>query len=77
MTEENNLEIAVYYNYPRLHSRRSYSAVRAIEVELLRESSVYEYTLEYVTTYLPEESLENRMRVLYTIYTSPSSYGMF
>jgi len=38
--------------------------VRATRVELPGESSVYEYTLEYVTTYLLEEFLENRMKLL-------------
>ena len=33
-------------------------------VELPGESSVYKYTLEYVTTYLLGESLKNRMRFL-------------
>jgi len=33
-------------------------------VELLGESSVYKYTLEYVTTHLLEESSENRIRLL-------------
>jgi len=38
--------------------------VRATRVELLGESSVYKYTLKYVTTHLPENSLENRIRLL-------------
>ena len=33
-------------------------------MKLLGESSVYNYTLEYVTTHLPGKSLENRMRLL-------------
>ena len=33
-------------------------------VELPGEFSVYKYTLEYVTTHLPEEFSENRMRLL-------------
>jgi len=37
--------------------------VRATGAELLGESSVYKYTPEYVTTHLPEESSENRMRL--------------
>jgi len=32
--------------------------------ELPGEYSVYKYTLEYVTTYLPEEYSENRIRLL-------------
>jgi len=32
--------------------------------ELPGESSVYKYTLEYVTTHLPEEFSKNRMRLL-------------
>jgi len=38
--------------------------MRATRVELPGESSVYNYTLEYITTYLPGESSENRMRLL-------------
>jgi len=38
--------------------------VRVTGVELLGESSVYNYTLEYITTYLPGESSENRMKLL-------------
>jgi len=39
-------------------------SMRVTGVELLEESSVYKYTLEYITTHLPEESSENRMRLL-------------
>jgi len=38
--------------------------VRVTRVELLGESSVYKYTLEYITAHLPEESSENRIRLL-------------
>jgi len=38
--------------------------VRATGVELLGESSGYNYTLEYITTHLPGESSENKMRFL-------------
>jgi len=38
--------------------------MRATGVELPGESSVYKYTLEYVTTHLPGESSENRMKLL-------------
>jgi len=34
------------------------------EVELLGESLVYKYTLEYITTHYLGESSENRMRLL-------------
>ena len=33
-------------------------------VELPGVSSVYKYTLEYLTTHLPEEFSENRIRLL-------------
>ena len=52
--------------------RRSYSAVRATGVELPRESLVYIYTPEYVTTHLLGEFSENRIRLLEeysTLYT--------
>jgi len=38
--------------------------VRATGVELPQESSVYNYTPEYVTTHLTGESSENRIRLL-------------
>jgi len=44
--------------------RRFYSTMRVTRVELLGEFSVYNYTLEYVTTHLPGEFSENRMRLL-------------
>ena len=40
------------------------SFVRVTGVELPGESSVYKYTPEYVTTHLPGESSENRIRLL-------------
>jgi len=46
--------------------RRSYSTVRATRAKLPGRSLVYKYTPEYVTTHLPGESLENRMRLLIT-----------
>jgi len=65
LAKKGDLEAAVYCDYPRLCFRRSYSAMRVIRVEwLLGEFLVYNYTLEYVTTYLLEESLENRIRLL-------------
>jgi len=39
-------------------------AVRATRVKLLGESSVYKYTLEYITTHIPGEFSENRIRLL-------------
>jgi len=39
-------------------------AVRATGVKLLGESSVYKYTLEYITTHIPGEFSENRIRLL-------------
>jgi len=39
-------------------------SVRVIGAELLGESLDYKYTPEYITTHLPEESLENRMKLL-------------
>ena len=44
--------------------RKFYSAVKVTRAELPGESSVYKYTPEYITTHLPEESSENRMRLL-------------
>jgi len=44
--------------------KRFYFAVRVTRVELLEEFSVYNYTLEYITTYLLGKSLENRIRFL-------------
>jgi len=38
--------------------------MKATRVELLEESSVYNYTLEYVTTHLLEEFSENRIKFL-------------
>ena len=38
--------------------------MRVTGVELPGEFSVYNYTLEYVTTHLLEKSLENRIRLL-------------
>ena len=38
--------------------------VRATGVELLGKSLVYKYTPEYITTHLPGESSENRIRLL-------------
>ena len=49
--------------------------VRVTRVELLGESSVYKYTLEYITAHLPEESSENRMKLLegyFTLYIQVS-----
>jgi len=43
--------------------------MRATRVELLGESSVYKYTLEYVITHLSEESSKNRMRLLEGYFT--------
>jgi len=38
--------------------------MRATRVELSGEFSVYKYALGYVTTYLPREFSENRMKLL-------------
>jgi len=38
--------------------------MRVTGAELPGESSVYKYTLEYVTTYLLEKSSKNRIRLL-------------
>jgi len=38
--------------------------MRVTGAELLGESLVYNYTPEYITTYLPGESSENRIRLL-------------
>jgi len=51
--------------------------MRVTRVELPGEFSVYKYTLEYVTTYLPGESDKAPRRVLYSIYISLSSYRTF
>jgi len=39
-------------------------SIRVTRVELPGEFSVYKYTPEYVTTHLPGESSENRIRLL-------------
>jgi len=38
--------------------------MRATKVELTGESLVYKYVLEYIITYLPKKSSENRIRLL-------------
>jgi len=38
--------------------------MKVTRAELPGESSVYKYTLEYITTHLLGEFLENRMRLL-------------
>jgi len=58
------LLLLYFYSNPYSYSRIYPTPIKMTRAELPEEFSVYKNTLEYITTHLPEESSENRIRLL-------------